>query len=464
MKGNVKRGAGFRGALEYALGKPEAVMIGGNMCGTDARALATEFGAARRLRPDIDRPVWHTSLSCPPGEQLTPDQWDEAAARLMTSVGMPPEQHMYTVVRHSDTAHDHAHIIASRISNDGTIWHGQWEARRVHEATQQIEQDMGLERSRSAAGAARAHSPTVRCSQSEREMWAERGVPVPPKYHIAAALDSALESGASNWSELRETVAIDGIELHRSGVGYSCEWTEPVTGEVCAYKASQLGKQYAGKQMAERLQKNEQNQAVTRARESADNERELAPNASRDRAASERTHRAERRDAHTDDATTFTSTRERGERATERAHSADSSRDAARDARADSERDHQRDASTERDNDTSTVGHAPDIAGVLQLASSDAAARLAARREREREERDAERAERARARAERDAAARAEQEAAQRAAADQEEELERDEDSGLSWAETYAGETLDGDDIEHDDDEQQRREREGLSI
>ncbi|WP_373870448.1 relaxase/mobilization nuclease domain-containing protein, partial [Aeromonas caviae] len=37
--------------------------------GSDPRELSREFSAVRQLRPDIGKPVWHCSLSLPPGEQ-----------------------------------------------------------------------------------------------------------------------------------------------------------------------------------------------------------------------------------------------------------------------------------------------------------------------------------------------------------------------------------------------------------
>ena len=71
MKAKImNRGAGFRGVLDYAY-KSTAVVIGGNMSGTNARDLATEFGVARQMRPDVEKPVWHCSLSLPVGEKIS---------------------------------------------------------------------------------------------------------------------------------------------------------------------------------------------------------------------------------------------------------------------------------------------------------------------------------------------------------------------------------------------------------
>jgi len=77
MKAKVSRGAGFRGLLDYIYGPGEdnhpgrAVPVSGagNVLGTDPRDLARQFAVSRQLRPDIKKPVWHCSLSLPPGEK-----------------------------------------------------------------------------------------------------------------------------------------------------------------------------------------------------------------------------------------------------------------------------------------------------------------------------------------------------------------------------------------------------------
>lgn len=66
MKAKVERGSGFRGVLDYAFGKGDAEIVSGNMSGRDPRTLAGEFGLSRAARPDVSKPVWHTSLSLPP--------------------------------------------------------------------------------------------------------------------------------------------------------------------------------------------------------------------------------------------------------------------------------------------------------------------------------------------------------------------------------------------------------------
>ena len=130
MKAKISRGGGFRGALNYVLdvgkdatGDKLAEIVGGTMIARDAAGMSREFSAVRQLRPDIKRPVWHCSLSLPPGDKLDPAKWQEVAGDFMQEMGFPADT-QYTVVRHSDTDKDHVHIVASRISLSGNVWHG----------------------------------------------------------------------------------------------------------------------------------------------------------------------------------------------------------------------------------------------------------------------------------------------------------------------------------------------------
>ena len=142
MIGKQTKGRSFRGALNYLLGKERAEIIGGNMVGATPRDLAAEFGAVRALRPNLERSVYHSSLSLPPGESMTDDRWRETADRYAKEMGFGGSQ--YVVVRHHDTEHCHVHILASRIRMDGTVVDESHDYRRSESTIRGIERDFGL--------------------------------------------------------------------------------------------------------------------------------------------------------------------------------------------------------------------------------------------------------------------------------------------------------------------------------
>ncbi len=144
MIGNQTKGRGFRGLLDYLEKQEDAKLIGGNMGGNNAIALAREFKISRQLNPEGDRVVYHASLSLPPNERLDEATWNEIANRYLEEMGFNSNQ--YVVYRHSNTERDHIHICASRIRLDnGKIVHDGWDYKRSETIIRQLEKDYGLQ-------------------------------------------------------------------------------------------------------------------------------------------------------------------------------------------------------------------------------------------------------------------------------------------------------------------------------
>ena len=142
MIGKQTKGRGFSGCIGYVLGKEGAELIGGNMLGENAQELSSEFSESRKLRPNVERAVYHASLSLSAGERLTHDQWNRVAESYVEQMGFQGSQ--YCVTRHQDTAHDHIHIVASRIRMDGTVVSDSQDYQRSEHALRGIEREYGL--------------------------------------------------------------------------------------------------------------------------------------------------------------------------------------------------------------------------------------------------------------------------------------------------------------------------------
>lgn len=151
MKGmnRVKRGRGFRGVLNYVFGRDSehknapGVLLGGNMSGHDPQSLAQEFGITRRLRHDIEKPVWHNGLRLPAGEFLSHDEWVKVADAYMEKMGFSP-LHPRCYALHDDKEGQHIHIAASRIALDGSLYLGKNENLASTRIVQQLEIEHGL--------------------------------------------------------------------------------------------------------------------------------------------------------------------------------------------------------------------------------------------------------------------------------------------------------------------------------
>ena len=145
MKSKVKTGKGFGGVMRYAADKPGASFIAGTQ--PTPRDFLREAAALRALRPDCKKPVLHLSLSLPSGERLLSDEaWRNTVERFLEKMNL--SGHSFYCVRHSDTDHDHVHIVTNMISPAGIRWNSDKSALRAQAACSEIEQELGLQQTR----------------------------------------------------------------------------------------------------------------------------------------------------------------------------------------------------------------------------------------------------------------------------------------------------------------------------
>lgn len=152
MIGKSIVGRAFYGVFRYTLdeGEPEedqekdAHIIGGNMAGRDAKELSSEVRLYRQRRSDIDKPVWHVTIAFHPDEHLNDAEMQQACIHFLDKMGLDRNHHQYVIIRHHDQAHDHAHIIVNRISDEGKLFDLHRDRPRVKAATRQTEWDLDL--------------------------------------------------------------------------------------------------------------------------------------------------------------------------------------------------------------------------------------------------------------------------------------------------------------------------------
>jgi len=198
------KGKGFRGALDYDLSKAGALMLDTNMAGKTARELAQEFGAVRKLRPTLGKAVLHVSLSATPGEKLTDEQWREIGKRYID--GMDLDQSQYCVIKHSDTEHEHVHIIANRIRFDGTVVSDSHDYKRQEQIMREIERDFRLQRVAPSIEAERK-AP----SKGEIELAVRTGESS-IKQRLQQICDSAAKD-CKSYTEYQERLEAIGVEV-----------------------------------------------------------------------------------------------------------------------------------------------------------------------------------------------------------------------------------------------------------
>lgn len=259
MKAKIKRGSGFRGTLNYVLGKGDAEQVAGTMAGSDARFLAQEFGALRQLRPDIERPVWHAALSLPPGESLDPERWAAVVRDFMERLGFD-ERHAWTCWRHHDTEHDHVHIVTSRIGADGSIWLGRHDVRQALKVTEELEAAHGLQATKGYTS--ETANPCRQPTKAEIEQ-AIRTHEQPARIQLQAAINHAL-SDRPGLLELMDRLEAGGVtvRINMASTGRISGLSFELQG--VAFKGSDLGKHYTWNQLQRRIdyEQDRDNQAI----------------------------------------------------------------------------------------------------------------------------------------------------------------------------------------------------------
>lgn len=191
-------------ADEYDAGQRHRI-IGGNMSGQNPRELSREFGLVRELRPDIEKPVHHVSISAGEHDRLSVEQWQEIADTYIQKMGFQNSPHV--VIQHRGTKRDHIHILTSRIDFDGKViseWQSQQRAEKV---MREVEQKYDLERLPMSRDVTRA-AP----SRGELEVY-ERTGRMSAKLSLQGHVERALRDGptATEFIEKLQRVGVETI-------------------------------------------------------------------------------------------------------------------------------------------------------------------------------------------------------------------------------------------------------------
>lgn len=203
MIAKISKGKGFRGCLDYVIGKDGAKIIAGNMGGENARELAAEFGQVRKLRTDIKNAVFHVALSLPAGENLKNGEWDVVANKYLARMGFSPLEHQFVAVMHADTDYQHIHVVASRIGLDGQVADVWQDQKRSKDICRELEREHGLTIISNGEKTHRAKT-----TQKERRMIT-REKRDSEKTFVANAIKVVLESG----SPMSAQTFCDGLQV-----------------------------------------------------------------------------------------------------------------------------------------------------------------------------------------------------------------------------------------------------------
>jgi len=243
----IIRGTGFRGVLDYVFKRDSATkepgrLLGGNMSGSDPSTLASEFSVTRKLRYEVKKPVWHSSLRLPLGDTLTDEAWTRIADDYMSQLGFS-DSHMRCYVLHDDAEGQHIHIVASRIGLNGSLYTGQNENLESTRIVEILEKTHGLTITK---GRDDASMPSRRPPKKTELEKAIRTGQAPARVVLQLTLDEVLQAKSLSASAFVERLQAADIHVkpalattgRLSGFSFSADG-------LIWLKGSDLGKPYS---------------------------------------------------------------------------------------------------------------------------------------------------------------------------------------------------------------------------
>ncbi|WP_431129835.1 relaxase/mobilization nuclease domain-containing protein [Flagellimonas flava] len=234
------KGKDFYGLLAYNEKKVEndqGCMLDTNITHDTVVNMTREFNIVRQLRPRLGKAVYHVSLSLPIGDNLGDREFTALAFDYLKGMGFDNNQ--YIVYRHTDTQHEHIHIIANRVKYSGKVVSDSRDYQRSEKLVRKLETKYGLstlERSELKKKAG--------ITQNEIEKAIRTGQ-APIKLVLQQRIDGAL---------LRSNNVVGFIEELKKKKVYPMFNASLTTGKVTGisfdhegvvYKGSTLGRQYS---------------------------------------------------------------------------------------------------------------------------------------------------------------------------------------------------------------------------
>ena len=120
MIGKIKKGSGFKGCVNYILGKEQAVLLHAEgVLAESKQDIIRGFCMQTEMNPGLKKPVGHIALSysAVDAPKLTDEKMIQLAQEYMREMKITDTQ--YIIVRHQDREHPHVHIVFNRIDNNG---------------------------------------------------------------------------------------------------------------------------------------------------------------------------------------------------------------------------------------------------------------------------------------------------------------------------------------------------------
>ena len=197
MIGKIKKGSGFKGCVNYVLGKEQAALLHAEgVLAESNRDIIRSFILQAGMNPDLKKPVGHIALSYSPVDapKLTDGKMVQLAQEYMREMKITDTQ--YIIVRHQDREHPHVHIVFNRIDNNGKTISDSNDMYRNEQVCKKLKEKHGLYFAKGK-------------EQVKQHRLKE---PDKTKYEIYTAVKNEIGK-LRNWQQLKEQLTEKGIGI-----------------------------------------------------------------------------------------------------------------------------------------------------------------------------------------------------------------------------------------------------------
>ncbi len=138
MISKVVIGNGFYGACRYVCmdQKRAVVLETEGVRNYHYKLMADDFETQQQFRPSLSKAVFHGILSFYPGEKIADETMIEIARKYLHELKI--ENTQYTITKHTDKDHQHLHILANLVNNNGETIKDSWIGLRGKKAAQKL--------------------------------------------------------------------------------------------------------------------------------------------------------------------------------------------------------------------------------------------------------------------------------------------------------------------------------------
>lgn len=245
MIGKIIIGKSFRGCISYCLDKQQSEVLDHNLCYGDKKDLIRQFNEVRNLNPKLQKPVQHITLSFPKGEQLSEFRLREIAAESARDLGF--EKNQYIVVHHSDTGHQHIHIVVNRVGFDGKTVKDNHNYRKIAEFCRKMELKFKLQKvlsPRRYLPLEQRNLPRLDHRKEQLKTDIQESLSIAENYHHFADL---MKSKGYQIEKARGIAFIDARKVRTKGsdVGYSLSRFEKILSIPKGQRPSIINKEFS---------------------------------------------------------------------------------------------------------------------------------------------------------------------------------------------------------------------------